>query len=102
MAIPTKREMYIEQKTDGNRTLDDKGRAVIGEVTFSRTGKTLYHGGKTFHRMKKGGIYGNYYCEEDGNEYWITGVKKNGGNRVAARVVERQKESCRKKVNRQM
>lgn len=76
------RVMYIEQKTDGARSLQDQGPAVIGEVTFSRTGRTIYFGGKTFERLRKGGIYGNYACLEDGNEYWISGVKKDGTNRL--------------------
>ena len=50
-------------------------------MTFSRSGKTIYFKGKTFHRIKRGGVYGNYRCAEDGNEYWISGVKKPGTNR---------------------
>jgi hypothetical protein len=94
--------MYIEQKTDGDRPLDDQGPAVIGEVTFSRTGRTIYHDGKSFHRLKKGGIYGNYWCPEDGNEYWITGVKKGGGNRMAAgpvKVVKVEKKERNRRMN---
>ena len=36
---------------------------------------------KIFKRLRKGGIEGNYVCVEDGNEYWITGVKKRYSNR---------------------
>ena len=73
--------MYIEQKTDGVRQLQHHGPAQVGEVTFSRSGKTIYFEGKTFNRIKGGGVYGNYLCVEDGNEYWISGVKKRGTNR---------------------
>ena len=73
--------MYIEQKTDSGNSLHDRGPAVIGEVTFSKTGKRIYFDGKTFDRIKGGGIVGNYRCLEDGNEYWITGTKKNGEDR---------------------
>ena len=73
------RIMYIEQKTDGNRILDDRGPAVIGEVTFSKTGRTIYYKGKTYHREKS--ACGNYRCVEDGNAYWISGVKKRYTNR---------------------
>ncbi len=73
--------MYVEQKTDGDRSLGDQGPAEIGEVTFSKTGKTIYYKGKTFQRIKGGGVFGNYVCLEDGNEYWISGVKKRGSNR---------------------
>ena len=75
------RVMYIEQKTDGNRNLQHRGPAEIGEVSFSKTGKTIYYKGKSFERIAGGGVYGNYVCLEDGNEYWITGVKKKGNNR---------------------
>lgn len=71
------RIMYIEQKSgySGN------GPARIGRVTFSRTGRTLYYRGKTFERIKGGGISGNYREVESGDEYWISGVKKNGHDR---------------------
>jgi hypothetical protein len=75
------RMMYIEQKSDGNQYLHHRGPAIIGEVRFSKSKKTIYYNNKTFSRIPKGGIYGNYYCEEDGNEYWISGVKKEGNNR---------------------
>jgi hypothetical protein len=78
------RVMYIEQKTDGNRNLEDRGPAEIGEVSFSKTGRTVYYKGKSFRRIEGGGVYGNYVCPEDGNEYWITGVKKRGSNRHPA------------------
>ena len=80
--MPAKRTMYIEQKTAdrGRRPLDDQGPAMIADVTFSKTGRTVYADGKTF--KKYAGIYGNYPCGEDGNEYWISGVKKRGSNRL--------------------
>lgn len=73
------RVMYVEQKTDGNRNLQHRGPAAVGDVSFSKSGQTAYFGGKTFHRQR--GVYGNYQCVEDGNEYWISGVKKRGTNR---------------------
>jgi hypothetical protein len=79
--MPAPRNMYVEQKSDGNRWLDDRGPAEIGEVTFSQTGKTIYFKGKSFERIKGGGVAGNYRCVETGDEYWITGVKKRGTNR---------------------
>ena len=75
------RVMFIEQKTDGKASLQDQGPAVIAEVTFSKTGRTIYYGGRRFERIKGGGLCGNYRCIEDGNEYWISGVKKSGANR---------------------
>lgn len=75
------KELYIEQKTDGRVDLNHKGPAEIGEVSFSKSGMTIYYKDKTFRRIKKGGIFGNYYCVETGDEYWISGVKKRGCNR---------------------
>jgi hypothetical protein len=70
---------YIEQKTDGNTDLNHRGPAVIGEVTYSKTGKVMYDKGKTFEPIR---VYSaNYECVEDGNEYWISGVKKNREDR---------------------
>jgi hypothetical protein len=73
------RVMYIEQKYDGRRCLQEKGPAEIGEVTFSKTGRTIYYKGKSFRRET--GFYSNYVCVEDGDRYWISGVKKRGSNR---------------------
>lgn len=87
--------MYIEQKTGAGA-----GRAWIGRVSFSKSGRTLYYRDMAF--MKGGGqtIYGNHYGYnkdafaeavnakiEDGKrfgyigEFWISGPKKNGQDR---------------------
>jgi hypothetical protein len=71
-----KRIMYLENK-DGSI---DGTNARIGYVTFSKTGKSIYYRGKTFKRIKGGGISGNYYEEDSGDEYWISGIKKKGSN----------------------
>ena len=78
--MPQPRVMYVEQKTDGNRGLDDRGPAEIGEVTFSQTGRTVYFKGRSFRRAK-GWAGGNFLCVETGDQYWISGVKKRGTNR---------------------
>jgi len=71
------RIMYIENKDD-----DRSEPARIGLVTFSKTGRTIYYNSLTFHRIKGGGIAGNHYEAESGDEYWISGPKKNGGDRL--------------------
>lgn len=71
-----KRLMFIENK----KGEIDGYRARIGWVTFSKTGKTVYYRNKKLSRIKGGGIRGNYFCEETGQEYWISGVKTNGSN----------------------
>lgn len=70
------RIMYIECKSGG---LNGKGR--IGRVTFSKTGATLYYDGKSFQSLK-GGYKRNYFDVETGEDYWISGPKKSGGDRL--------------------
>jgi hypothetical protein len=48
---------------------------------FSKTGRTVYFNGKAFKNSNARGISGNYYDIENGDEYWISGVKKNGTDR---------------------
>jgi len=64
--------MYVEFKGDG---LADVAR--IGLVTTSKTGRTLYYRGHSF-RSLKGGYKANYYDVETGEEYWISGCRKDG------------------------
>ena len=73
------RIMYIELKTHAGGH-DDRGPARIGRVTFNRTGKTLLYRGK---RFQKGGTdsCANYRDVETREGYWISGPKKNGGDR---------------------
>ena len=58
---------------------DDNGPAWISKVTFSKTGKTIYWKGKEFERYNSG--CGNYIDTESGDEYWISGPKKDGKDR---------------------
>lgn len=69
--------MYIERKVGG----DDTGPARIGRVLLSKTGRTLYYGGKIFQSLKGAGVSGNYVDVETGAEYWISGCKKDGTDR---------------------
>ena len=69
--------MYVEHKTDQN----DKGVAWIGKVEFSKSGQTVYFNNQAFKKLKSGGISGNHYDLETHDEYWISGVKRNGQDR---------------------
>lgn len=69
------RIMYIERKAG-----DLSGTAQIGRVTFSKTGSTLYYRGQTFQSLKGAGMKSNYYCVETGDDYWISGPKRRGGD----------------------
>ena len=71
------RIMYVENKSDGLT-----GTARIGLIQFSKTGRTLYYGGKSFQSLKGSGYKSNYYDVETGEEYWISGCKKDGSDRL--------------------
>ncbi|WP_228482294.1 hypothetical protein [Mesonia oceanica] len=64
---------YIELKSG----FSDNGTACIGLVSFSKSGKTIYFNGKAFQSLNGMGISGNYFDLESGDEYWISGVKKD-------------------------
>lgn len=68
---------YIELKSGHN----DNGPAWIARVKVSRSGRTVYFNGKALKRASGGGIVGNHYDIENGQEYWISGIKKNGLDR---------------------
>ena len=68
---------YIELKTG----YSDNGPAWIGFVESSKTGQTLYFNDIAFKKAKVTGGNSNYYDIETGDEYWISGVKKNQQDR---------------------
>ena len=76
------RIMYIERKEDdSNFGLSPmSGQAWIGKVNFSNTGKTIYYKDKTFQRIK--GFKANYIDTDSGDQYWISGCKKDGSDRL--------------------
>ena len=67
------RIMYIERKA-GNLT----GPARIGRVTYSKTGATIYYRGRAFRSLKGSGFKANYCEVGTGEEYWISGPRKDG------------------------
>ena len=71
------RIMYIEEKSAG---LEGDGK--IGRVYLSKSGKTLYYRGKRFQSLKGRGSKANYYDVEKGDQYWISGYKKDGNDRL--------------------
>ena len=68
---------YLELKSG----FSDNGPAWIGFVSFSKSGKTIYFDGKAFQSLNGIGISGNYFDMESGDEYWISGVKKDMSDR---------------------
>jgi hypothetical protein len=77
------RIMYIESKAG-----DISGPARIGRVAFSKSGKSVHYGGRTFQTLAGRGFKANYFDVETGEEYWISGCKKNGGDRLYGGTVE--------------
>ena len=71
---------YIELKSGHN----DDGPAWIARVKVSRSGRTVYFNGKALKRASGGGIAGNHYDLDNGQEYWVSGIKKNGLDRHRA------------------
>jgi len=71
------RIMYIEKKAGGLT-----GPAQIGRVTFSKTGKTLYYRGRTFQSLTGRGFKSNFYDIETNEDYWISGPRKDGADRL--------------------
>ena len=68
---------YIELKSG----FGDNGPAWIGMAEFSKSGRTVYFNGKALKNSNAQRIAGNYYDIENGDEYWISGIKKNGTDR---------------------
>jgi hypothetical protein len=78
------RIMYIEHKgIDGI-----SGPARIGRVAFSKSGRTIYYRGKQFQSLGGRGFKSNFFEVETGEEYWISGPKKNGTDRLYSGTVE--------------
>lgn len=68
---------YIELKSG----YSDNGPAWIAEVEFSKTGKTVYFNGMALEHIGARGDYGNHEDRATGDEYWISGLKKDGYDR---------------------
>jgi hypothetical protein len=86
------RIMYIECKSGGL-----SGPARIGRVSFSKTGKTLHYAGRQFASCHGSagrqfpsliGFKANYCDMDSGEEYWISGCKKRGGDRLYPGLIE--------------
>jgi hypothetical protein len=68
--------MYIEDKSGGV-----EGPARIGRVIYSVSMRSLTYKGKTFHKTKSGSK-SNFFEAKTLAEFWISGPKKRGGDRL--------------------
>ena len=78
MSAVKTRIMYIERKADSLN-----GPARIGRVTFSKSGRSVVYRGQTFQRTSRGYKW-NHFDVETGDEYWISGPRKDGKDRLYA------------------
>jgi len=69
--------MYVECKAGGLT-----GSARIGRVSFSRTGRTLYYRDQRFQSLKGAGFKANYFDLDTKDDYWISGPKRDGSDRL--------------------
>lgn len=76
------RIMWIERKTGL------AGPARIGRVTFSKSMKSIHYDGKTFQTLDGAGFKANYADVETGDEYWISGCRKDGRDALYSTDVE--------------
>jgi hypothetical protein len=77
-----RRIMYVENKRGG---LDGEGR--IGWVELSRSGRTYFYGGRSLAKTKSGYKY-NCVDEETLDEYWVSGPRKDGADKLYGGVVQ--------------
>lgn len=69
--------MYIEDKSQGL-----VGKARIGRLYFSQSGKTLYYRGRKFQSLKGYGFKANYFDVDTRDEFWISGPRKDRDDRL--------------------
>lgn len=69
--------MYVEDKSRGL-----SGPARIGRVSFSKTGRTLRYGGRSFRSLGGRGFKANWFDTETGEEFWISGPRRDGDDRL--------------------
>lgn len=75
--------MFMEYKGSGIT-----GPARIGRVTLSKSGKSVHYKGKTFQTLAGQGYKANYFDVETGEDYWISGCKKNGNDTLYPGIIE--------------
>ena len=69
--------MYVECK--GEEII---GEARIGRVTFSKSMKSIHDKDKTFETLKGSGFKSNFFDVKTREEYWISGCRKDGKDRL--------------------
>lgn len=71
------RIMYVELKSG----YADNGPAWITKVRYSKSKRSIHFDGKELLNIGGRGVAGNHMDVETGEEYWVSGVKKNQRDR---------------------
>jgi hypothetical protein len=69
---------YVEFKAGGLRG----GQARIDRVSFSKEGRTIRYRDREFRSLKRSGFKANYLDVLTGAQFWISGPKKEGSDRL--------------------
>ena len=69
--------MYVELKSG----YSDNGPAWITKVRLSKSKRSIHFRGKELLNIGGRGVQGNYMDVETGEEYWVSGVKKDQSDR---------------------
>jgi len=75
--------MWIEYKGDGL-----VGPARIGWAIVKDRGKRVDYDGRSFRSKRGSGFKANFYEIGTGEDYWISGCRKDGGNALYSTDVE--------------
>lgn len=79
--------MCVEYKGGGL-----SGPARITRVTFSKSGRSVYFAGRRLQSLAGDGYKSNYFDGETGEEYWVSGCKRRGGDRLYHGLVDIDEE----------
>lgn len=75
--------MWVEYKRE-----ELAGPVRIGSVEVKDRGRRLEYDGKSFRSLRGRGFKTNYYEMQTGEQYWITGCRKDGRNALYSTTVE--------------
>lgn len=75
--MPLTRIMYVELKSGPG----GRGPAWISRVRLSKTRRSVFFRDRELTAIRGGGIRGNYRDVASGQEYWVSGPKKNRQDR---------------------
>jgi hypothetical protein len=79
------RIMYVEYKA--GIACAYEGEAWISRVRFSKEGKTIYFRDKALQFLKGRAFLANYFDVDTGEEYWVSGCRREGHDALYAAKV---------------